>query len=378
MAASQNGRDDIPGHNIPFPREGNDSQSILPSTLTVDQTPQLSRSQTPTTPGIPSPDRNGPSQRPSLSSLRTPSIRLRRAASSFGPSDYQQDNELPSSPPPHNADATAFRRLTSRTRPRSASDPQFNLTVTSPHTNALSQTTSRDSHLNLTQMPTVSEEPANSRYPRPVHIIADGSSPELQQNATVTASEALHGANLGQRSSAHENDGASFAGSAPPQLQDMDMDSDMVDVLDVVDPEISTLTTLTNMQNSLVIPNLGRWISRRPVFSLTPQTTRVPRTPTKVPESLNSPEKEQPEDQEPQQDLTHTSTISSTMNETHYAVLPRGKRLSGWTPGEKSELDDHVRHMLHSKRSKFKRSMKGFVQYIKKRKSCHKLCSSFS
>ena len=31
------------------------------------------------------------------------------------------------------------------------------------------------------------------------------------------------------------------------------------------------------------------------------------------------------------------------------------------------ELNDHVRHMLHSRRSKFKRSMKGFGQYVRKR-----------
>jgi hypothetical protein len=381
MAAPQNGHNDIPDDNIPFPTGQADSQSILPRTLTVDQTPQLSRSQTPITPRTPSPSRNAPSQRPSLSSLRTPSIRLRRAPSSFGPSDFQ-DNETPSlqpsSQPPLNADASTFRRLVSRTRPRSVSDPQFNLTVTSPRSDALSHTVSRESHLNLTQMPTVSEEPNQGRSP----TIGTGPTPQLHHNVTVTGGEALHDSTTNRQDfGAREDDAFSHAGSAPPQIEDLDMDSNMVDVLDVVDPEISTLTTLTNMQNSLVIPNLGRWLSRRPIFSVTPQEAqevrdvrdaeaeRVTKVPTQLPDSPKRPEVESQEDGEPRQELTHTSTISSTMVEGHYAVLPRGKRLSGWSPGEKHELDDHVRHMLHSKRSKFKRSMKGFLQYIKKRKS---------
>lgn len=50
-----------------------------------------------------------------------------------------------------------------------------------------------------------------------------------------------------------------------------------------------------------------------------------------------------------------------------YAVLPDGERLGGWTPAEVDELDDLVRHQLHSRRAKFKRSMKGFGQYVRRR-----------
>jgi hypothetical protein len=63
------------------------------------------------------------------------------------------------------------------------------------------------------------------------------------------------------------------------------------------------------------------------------------------------------------------STISSNVNDKFYAVLPHGVALPNWSEEDKLELNDHVRHMLHSKRSRFKRSMRGFGQYVKKRES---------
>jgi hypothetical protein len=47
--------------------------------------------------------------------------------------------------------------------------------------------------------------------------------------------------------------------------------------------------------------------------------------------------------------------------------------LPNWSEEDKLELNDHVRHMLHSKRSRFKRSMKGFGQYVKKRECLLKM-----
>lgn len=64
--------------------------------------------------------------------------------------------------------------------------------------------------------------------------------------------------------------------------------------------------------------------------------------------------------------IERTSTISSRLTESHYAALPHGATLEGWTDEDKAQLDDHVRHMLHSRRSKFKRSMKGFGQYVRR------------
>ena len=62
------------------------------------------------------------------------------------------------------------------------------------------------------------------------------------------------------------------------------------------------------------------------------------------------------------------ATIDSTLSESRYAVLPHGTSLEGWSKEDKKEMNDHVRHMLHSRRSKFKRSMKGFGQYVRRRK----------
>jgi len=56
------------------------------------------------------------------------------------------------------------------------------------------------------------------------------------------------------------------------------------------------------------------------------------------------------------------------MTESHYAVLPHGVNLEGWSEEDKEALDDHVRHMLHSKRSKFKQRMKAFGKYVSRRK----------
>lgn len=64
--------------------------------------------------------------------------------------------------------------------------------------------------------------------------------------------------------------------------------------------------------------------------------------------------------------MHRSSTITSRITDSHYAALPHGVSLEGWTEKEKWELDDHVRHMLHSRRARFKRTMKGFGQYVRR------------
>lgn len=59
-------------------------------------------------------------------------------------------------------------------------------------------------------------------------------------------------------------------------------------------------------------------------------------------------------------------SISSNLSDSRYAVLPHGISLEGWTEEDKRELDDHVRHLLHSKREGFKRNWRGFKQYVSK------------
>jgi hypothetical protein len=144
---------------------------------------------------------------------------------------------------------------------------------------------------------------------------------------------------------------------------------------------VSTLSTLTNVQNSLFVPNLGRLVNRRPTYNLTRRQTAaaelaesrlsVARTEPEEkeePETVVKQRTDESEDNTLRPPLTHTSTISSTLSESRYAVLPHGETLAGWTPEEKAELNDLVRDMLHSRRAAFKRGMKGFGQYVKRRK----------
>jgi len=74
------------------------------------------------------------------------------------------------------------------------------------------------------------------------------------------------------------------------------------------------------------------------------------------------------DDVEQRPGLDRTFTIASHLSDTedHYAVLPHGLSLEGWSLAEKEELNDHVRHMLHSRRAAFKRGMKGFGQYVRR------------
>lgn len=157
----------------------------------------------------------------------------------------------------------------------------------------------------------------------------------------------------------------------------MDYTSDMVDVLDTIDPEVATLTSLTNMQNSLFIPNLP-WFNRRPTYQLRrarseeesmDDITRI------MEQAYSAPAEEQQQQQqsgpqlrrvESEATLATVATIDSTLSDSRYAVLPHGTSLDGWSKHDKKEVNDHVRHMLHSRRSKFKRTMRGFGQYVKR------------
>ena len=140
------------------------------------------------------------------------------------------------------------------------------------------------------------------------------------------------------------------------------------------DPEVQTLTSLTNIQNSLFVPNLGRFVNRRPTYNI----QRLPSEAQSLEEidRILAPARAAQENTGPAPQLTRTqteatmATIDSRMSDSRYAVLPHGITLEGWSQEDKKELNDHVRHMLHSKRSKFKRAMRGFGQYVRRRK-CH-------
>ncbi|CAO2656094.1 Nn.00g048970.m01.CDS01 [Neocucurbitaria sp. VM-36] len=160
--------------------------------------------------------------------------------------------------------------------------------------------------------------------------------------------------------------------SVHPDDVSMNYTSDMVDVLDTIDPEVATLTSLTNMQNSLFIPNLP-WLNRRPTYNL-----RRRRSEEESLEDINrylepvltaqAEEQANPglRRSESQTTMATVATIDSHLSESRYAVLPHGASLDGWSKDDKKEVNDHVRHMLHSRRSRFKRTMRGFGQYVRR------------
>ena len=141
---------------------------------------------------------------------------------------------------------------------------------------------------------------------------------------------------------------------------------------------------MTNVQNSLFIPDLGGLINRRPTYNLTQRPSsgqlgadRIARSragtgAARPPDLATIPQRPQadaetkPEDIELQSPPSRRFSISSNLSDSRYAVLPHGVSLDDWTDEDKAELDDHVRHLMHSRREGFKRSMKGFGQYISK------------
>lgn len=131
------------------------------------------------------------------------------------------------------------------------------------------------------------------------------------------------------------------------------------------DPEVAALSTLTNVQNSLFVPNLGNWVNRMPTYTLSPPSSRD--------ESSTETEEGETAEMDMKQTrpmLVHRlSSVLDEAPERRFAVLPEEMTLEGWTKEELEELNDRVRHMLHSRRSAFKRSMVGFGKYVSKRKS---------
>ena len=130
------------------------------------------------------------------------------------------------------------------------------------------------------------------------------------------------------------------------------------------------------MQNSLFVPNLP-FFNRRPTYNFRrrPSETESLEDVNRILESARAAQAEQqarPELSRGESNGTMATiaTIDSHLSDSRYAVLPHGASLDGWSGEDKKEVNDHVRHMLHSKRSKFKRTMRGFGQYVRRREYC--------
>ncbi|KAL7809253.1 hypothetical protein V8C26DRAFT_412063 [Trichoderma gracile] len=181
----------------------------------------------------------------------------------------------------------------------------------------------------------------------------------------------------GESSQAH----AQGQAQGRPQPQSDEYGEGLVDWLDIIDPEVQTLSTLTNVQNSLFVPDLGPWINRRPTYVLSQREAgphgrlgraaereeeRLPEIPDEEARVETGVEPAAEAETAAPTTLRRSDTITSRLTDSHYAALPHGFSLEGWTEEEKLELDDRVRHMLHSRRSRFKRTMKGFGQYVRR------------
>ncbi|KAK2614027.1 hypothetical protein N8I77_000888 [Diaporthe amygdali] len=290
-----------------------------------------------TEPSTPARERPPPLTRPPASSSRggqlgrqQSSIGLRRLRAPSLPTgtapvatDWQQPNREPPAGDGQNDDTqgTGGRR-------RSSSDPQRPTWLTDPSHNGQGQSAVR----HLPSVPELSESgPSAGRASRKGSMLFRPWKHNQQQKAQ------------------------------PQSAQDAEYDTRIVDLLDVLDPEVSTLTSITNVQNSLFIPSLGRWVNRRPTYDVSDM--RAPAA-GKSREEVAEQQRPPSHAEEQRPGSVRAYSISSNLDNDHYAVLPHGESLEGWSQEEVEMLNDHVRHMLHSRRSKFKRSLKGFGRYV--------------
>ncbi|KAF2496834.1 hypothetical protein BU16DRAFT_560147 [Lophium mytilinum] len=346
------------------PRSTTTSSNGLSTTTTT--TGPTFTSIVPRRPAPPLPSLSSTPQRPTASRAGS-GIRLRRLPSSN--SLYQQSirstSNVPQPPPVETNDGPSNRR-------RSSSEPQR------PQLSALTddlairrQMTAQSNYLSPVQ------EDA-SPHPSPYNTLSvppiapSGS----RRRASTSARNMLHRLPSGTNIlAASGQDGHEY-------------DSNIIDMLDVIDPEVATLTTLNNVQNSLFIPNLGSFYRRQPTYDLSRHSTdsdsstdedigvahgEPPHNFLQGLEGVAAQEQgfdEEKSQRPPLNRYESTATISSvltSLEEGHnYAVLPHGASLEGWSAEDKAELNDHVRHLLHSRRAAFKRGMRGFGKYVRK------------
>ncbi|KAJ6110013.1 hypothetical protein N7486_002248 [Penicillium sp. IBT 16267x] len=347
------------------PAEDESSRGSPPGDQSTSPRPALATLQPP-----------GRSQTPSTRSRR-PSIRISRLPSlpSLDTENIQSQPEAPSGPslqrqvsirsPVAEEDESALsgrRRSNSEPRPGRYSGPSSDVLsrVTTPM-----------------RMNPVTEESWRNPFPTPLAPGAQQPEPSVPAPEEIECEEPQRRVprNMLRRTSQAamkpftRNRASTVSGAPPPTVpENYEVGVDeygphMVDVLDVIDPEVSALSTLTNVQNSLFVPNLGGWLNRMPTYTL----TRPPPSDEEQGTSLDEGEVSDDTKERPTlEQLRPFSSMSSVLAGPRYAILPEGHELAGWTNEDLAELNDHVRHMLHSRRSKFKRSMKGFGQYVRK------------
>ncbi|KAF4549647.1 Hypothetical protein D9617_20g027030 [Elsinoe fawcettii] len=292
-----------------------------------------------------------------------PSIGIRRRSSI-------QSLATPAAPEPPRS-TTSEPQTTSAVdfagRRRSSSEPRPYVGLRTDNNATIRPTIRPEVEGNDSHMPTLNEESGPVDRPAPTYpIIAKDGRPasagaQTHPDASINPNRSLGARALdGLGRSYFQNRKRARASSTASQPE---YDADLVNLLDVIDPEVATLSTLTNVQNSLFIPDLGSWVNRRPTYTLSAIPPRLARQSTAAEDEKLA---GAVDDLERMADNTDLRTIDSRLSDSHYAVLPHGATLDGWTEEEKDQLNDHVRHMLHSRRAAFKRGMKGFGQYVRR------------
>ncbi|RMZ91791.1 hypothetical protein DV736_g985, partial [Chaetothyriales sp. CBS 134916] len=293
--------------------------------------------------------------------IRRRPINIRRlpSASSRGPG-------LTDSAPPGRSGST---------RARSTSAPQGPLdSTTGSGYERLARQPTRPGAQQQPDLPPLHEDSTFSRQELPANTIH--LAVPAHEGAQATTTTTTTGTGVRRRrslSGAARSIVNRLGGEDPNTPRPHEYESEVVDLLDVIDPEVSTLTTLTNVQNSLFVPDLGRWVNRRPTYTLSRAPSQAREAPPQVTEEAEGqPLQEQVSRPTVQREWSwqrlprpqRSHSISSVMTDSHYAVLPHGLSLDDWSEEDKEALDDYVRHMLHSKRSKFKQTMKAFGKYM--------------
>lgn len=199
-------------------------------------------------------------------------------------------------------------------------------------------------------------------------------------------------------------------------------DSRVHDLLDVLDPEVQVLNTLGDIQNTLFIPYTGLFDRTRKVQLTRPPCAEPPREGTLEEAGEGLEERAEAEvladlDQEarldgekkrsnfqktpsyrpasgeaaqPQEGTSatagdamrekQTGSVPSSLETASTVEMPdrieRGQYfllpsklvdMSGWSEEEKAELDDYVRHLMHSRKEKLRRKWRGFRKYVSTR-----------
>ncbi|KAK6501174.1 hypothetical protein TWF481_009021 [Arthrobotrys musiformis] len=328
---------------------------------------------------------------------RPPTIRLRRLPSNPDLNDAYGRDQAQTAQPAEMAPPSSIHLnvpLPTHTRPRSLSDPARHSWLNDPGAVRSSQIMSPVQEVPPEFPPTPPPKiPFESTGPpvppkdplddTPIPTPAPAQRPAPASRFSSTFSVAGARSLLGMRQRMEDVDRMMQPPPRPPPQPRREYNQDVVDLLDVIDPEVSTLSTLTNVQNSLFIPNLGSFINRHPTYDLSAvgggrgsrRGSRAEQPTPSIMEGLRIPpetEETVPGDGEGpispalERQRSHALSITSNLTDSHYAVLPHGVTIDDWTEEERAMLDDHVRHLLHSKREKFKRGWRGFKQYVKR------------